>query len=263
VERTVPLTERTKVHVVQLAGGGLAPVLRAALGGNASVTVWSDAPRPAALCPTDLVVVDLDRAPPTLTASVGAAILRRSNLLLAVGGTPVAPHWLELVGRRGVRTVLACRSKGTYDFRCVVAEVLAWIRGPTGRQVTDLVLTAAPGFRALPHLVDAVCTDPWRVRRPRDLAATAGISLDRIRRDCYAAGFERVDHFMMCVRAVAYEQLVVVARMPHAAARTRVGFTDASNMHRHVVRALAHSPQAAAMLRERDGAWRRLHALRA
>jgi hypothetical protein len=72
-----------------------------------------------------------------------------------------------------------------------------------------------------------------------------------------------VDHFMVCVRAVAYEQLVVVARMPHAAARTRAGFTDASNMHRHVMRALAHSPQAAAMLRERNGAWPRRHAVQA
>ena len=117
-----------------------------------------------------------------------------------------------------------------------------WLGGPSGSELAKLVLAGGAVFRALEPLVEAVCSQPWRIRHPRDLAAAVEVPLTWLRRICCDAGFNRVEHFIVCVRVVAYEQLVVTGRMARSAARRRVGFDDPSNMRRHFSRALQRSP---------------------
>jgi len=49
--------------------------------------------------------------------------------------------------------------------------------GPSGRRVAELVLNAEPTFRFVQPLVEALCQDPWSIRRPRDLARQCRVTL--------------------------------------------------------------------------------------
>jgi hypothetical protein len=204
-----------------------------------------------AVSPGDLVVVDLDHVP-ALALRVLEQVVRRTNLLLVPGQKPIPPCWLEFATRQGVK-VVASSSREPRDHTRLLVEVLSRIRGPSGDHLARLVVEVEPTFRALAHLVEAICTEPWRIRHPRDLASAADMSLPQLRRSCWDSGFKRVEHFIVCVRAVAYERLLAV-RVPRSVARTRVGFADVSNMRRHVARALKHSPQAAGSIRWGRGA---------
>jgi transcriptional regulator GlxA family with amidase domain len=64
---------------------------------------------------------------------------------------------------------------------------------------------------------------------------------------------------MICVRLVAYEQLVATARLPVTTARLLAGFTDPSNMRRHSKRAARRSPPVAHALEALHLAPRRPH----
>ena len=115
----------------------------------------------------------------------------------------------------------------------------------------DLLLgraSAEPALRSLRSLVEAVCTDPWSIRRPHHLAIRCRMSLAAVKRQCVSAGFARVEHCILCIRLLAYEQLVVVEHMPARRARLLAGFDDPSNMRRHVRRAAGRSPLVARAL---------------
>jgi hypothetical protein len=89
--------------------------------------------------------------------------------------------------------------------------------------------------------VAIVCAHPWLVRRPRDLADLSHTSLRILKLDCLNLGFTRVEHFIVYVRAIAYEQLVARGLSARDARRIS-GFSDPSNMRRHLRRALRRSP---------------------
>ena len=232
------------IHV--LADAGLSLALRQSLRGTASVAAWNDVPRLVTVSPGDLVVVDLDHVP-TLALGALEPVARRATLLLVPGQKPIPPCWLEFATRQGVK-VIASSSHAPRDHTPLLVEVLSRLRGPSGDQLARLVVEAEPMFKGLAHLVEAICTQPWRIRHPRDLASMTDVPLQQIRRSCWESGFKRVEHFIVCVRAVAYEQLLAV-RVPRTVARARVGFADASNMRRHVARALRHSPLLAGSIR--------------
>jgi hypothetical protein len=231
----------TTVHV--LAGAAVLLGLRRGLDAIASVVAWCPDSRPSSVSPGDIVLVDLDLAPAILPGALETILRHDANVSLISGTKPVAPHWLEFINRSGV-TVLALRdqSKG---LNSVLAELHAAIEGPPGPDLAQHLIDAQPVLLQLGDLVRAVCTHPWRIRRPRDLAKLTSISLAQLRNLCVGAGFTRVEHFIVCIRALAYERLVVIHRMSRAAARLRVGFDDPSNMRRHFFRALERSPRVA------------------
>jgi transcriptional regulator GlxA family with amidase domain len=178
---------------------------------------------------------------------------------LVLGDNLIDPSWVELACLPQVR-VLKCREDhGQICYDAIVAEVLERILGPTAESIATLVLRTEPTLDPVGALVQAVCIEPWRIRRPRDLAKRCAISLAELRRRCVKVGFTRVEHFMICVRLVAYEQLVAIARLPLTTARLLAGFTDPSNMRRHIKRAARRSPPVAHALESLHVAPRRPH----
>jgi hypothetical protein len=140
----------------------------------------------------------------------------------------------------------------TRGFLPVVTLVLNELRGPLPEALTEFVLSREPTLRSLAECVAAVCEHPWNIRRPADLAAHARLSLRVLGHHCRALGFSRVEHFILCVRMVAYEQLVARARVTPKLARTLVGLTDDwSNLRRQLERATRASPAAARCLGKR------------
>ncbi|HWO88002.1 MAG TPA: hypothetical protein VNL98_02510 [Gemmatimonadales bacterium] len=97
--------------------------------------------------------------------------------------------------------------------------------------------------RLLParDLVELVCADPWLVRRPRDLAARAGLDLRELRGRVRELEFRRVEHFILFVRLALREYLVTTRRVRPHTAHLLVGISDLSNLRRQVRRASPRS----------------------
>jgi hypothetical protein len=185
----------------------------------------------------DVVVVDLSDPPEPVDFARLAMVGGRVPVYVVSGEGLISPRWLEFVSHGKVQVVP--------DHRALVAAVVQRLRGPSGERLGELVVQAAPALRAQESLVQAICAAPWAIRRPRDLASSCGLALAELKRRCRTLGFVRVEHFLMCVRLVAYEQLVAVHRLPVATARLLAGFGDPSNLRRHAKRAALRSAPVA------------------
>ncbi|PYO69879.1 MAG: hypothetical protein DMD71_03570, partial [Gemmatimonadetes bacterium] len=171
------------------------------------------------------------------------------GLWLVPGGEAVHPYWLELASRSGTR-VVACdaeaRSRGVPHLVDALQDALG---RQSGRQLSRLVLDQEPVFRPVEPLVELICQHPWRIRRPRDLALHTGMGIGPLKRQLAELGFHRVEHFIVCVRMVAFEQLMAHERLPIAMARWRVGIGDTTNARRQLRRAKKSSKDAFLKLR--------------
>ena len=190
------------------------------------------APRAQEVRPWDVIVVDLTNPHAAVDPRRLQPLLGCARLCLVPGNAPINPQWLDLASRPGVQVL-------TTTWR---DELLRLIQGPGGDRIAELVLAAEPALEPLKLLVEAVCRDPWAIRRPRDLAVRSRMTLGAVRRQCFQVGFTRVEHFIICVRLLAYNELVASERLPIRTARELAGFSDPSNMRRHAHRAAVRSP---------------------
>jgi hypothetical protein len=207
-------------------------ILSRALKFNAGARHWASVPRTKDVWPGDVVVVDLTNPHSAIDPGRLQALIGCATLCLLPGNAPINPKWLDFAARPGVRIL-------TTSWH---AELLRLLQGPGGRRIAELVLEAEPALEPLKALVEALCRDLWSIRRPRDLAFRARIALGALRRQCATLGFFRIEHFIICVRLLAYSELVTSEHLSIRTARELAGFSDPSNMRRHAHRAASRSP---------------------
>lgn len=240
-------SRRPRVHVVCDMRSDLGHVLRVGLFNAAHVVIWTTPPQASRLAERDLLVLDLLDLPEAyvLEASV---VAHRVDTILVYGDDPVDPRWVELLSQGVVTAVRVPSRDHRHWFDSVIGVVMGRILGPSAAFITSMVIDREPGLEALEDYVRAVCMEPWMIRRPRDLARQCGATVGAVRLRCVALGFNRIEHFILCVRMVAYEQLVAKGQIAHAAARRVVGLgDDRSNLRRHLNRAIHRSPAAAGL----------------
>ncbi|PYO35312.1 MAG: hypothetical protein DMD37_01215 [Gemmatimonadetes bacterium] len=237
------------VHLFARKGSPLIAQLSLSLRGFVQVR-WSErVPAVDRLETGDVFVVDLAELPPHLKPDDVAPVLDHGGLWLVPGGEAVHPSWLELASRSGTRVVpcdAEARSRGVPHLVDALQDALG---RQSGRQLSRLVLDQEPVFRPVEPLVELICQHPWRIRRPRDLALHTGMGIGPLKRQLAELGFHRVEHFIVCVRMVAFEQLMAHERLPIAMARWRVGIGDTTNARRQLRRAKKSSKDAFLKLR--------------
>jgi len=237
------------VHLFARKGSPLIAQLSQSLRGFVQVR-WSErVPAVDRLETGDIFVVDLAELPPRLTPDDVASVLEHGALWLVPGGEPVQPYWLELASRSGTRVVpcdAEARARGVPHLVDALQDTLG---RQSGRQLSRLVMDQEPVFRPVEPLVELICQHPWRIRRPRDLALHTGMRIGPLKRQLAELGFHRVEHFIVCVRMVAFEQLMAHERLPIAMARWRVGIGDTTNARRQLRRAKKSSRDAFLKLR--------------
>lgn len=211
--------------------------LHDALHSIVDIRLWRAMPRPAALAPGSLVVVDLANPVDNSDPRDLLPALNKVDVWLVLGKQAVDPGWLEIVRYPRVNVITSPAA--------LVNELGVRGRGASSQRTAAFVLEKEPALLRLAVYVHAICTHPWRIRHPRDLAVVVGEGLRNVKERCHAEGFTRVEHFIVCVRAIALEQLRQHQGLTIAAARNAVGFEDPSNMRRHLGRALLRSPEAA------------------
>jgi hypothetical protein len=234
-----------RVQVVGRGRYGVYSSLTGALGA-AEVRLWGVVPRSWEVHADDLLVVDLTEPMPCVEPGPLHALAKKgATLFFVLGESLIAPAWLEEIASLPDVRLFRCRTtRAQVGFRAVVTEALERVRGPGAERISTLVLQNEPALRPLERLVHAVCSQPWRIRRPHDLVRTCGMSSSEIKGGCAQAGF-RVEHFMICVRLLVYERLVAAEHLPVRTARLLAGFGDPSNIRRHAHRAAQRSPAVA------------------
>lgn len=193
---------------------------------------WTAAPSAQEVWPGDVVVVDLTNPHTAVEPRRVQSLVGCATLCLLPGNAPINPLWLDFASQPGVQVLTASWRD----------QLLRLLQGPGGDRIAELVLDAEPALGPLKPLVTAVCRDPWSIRRPRDLAVRARMSLAAVRRQCSRLGFPRIEHFILCVRLLACHELVAMEHLPLRTARGLSGIDDPSNMRRHARRAALRSP---------------------
>lgn len=246
------MSKAAAIHVVAGDRAGLYQVLSRDLAGFIQLRHWDGVPTTESVEATDLIVVDLTSLPAEFAAEGFAPLLERATLWLVTGEAPVHPAWVELAARTSAR-VVSCRgvvggggeaSERAAGYAPVTEGLLQEFSRQTGRRLARLVVEHEPVFRPVESLVELICQHPWRVRRPKDLATLTGLRIDGLKRALAHLGFHRVEHFIVCVRMVAFEQLMARQRLPLAVARRLVGIGDPTNARRQLKRARKRSGEA-------------------
>jgi hypothetical protein len=129
-------------------------------------------------------------------------------------------------------------------FAKLVAAIEAETSGPTGAEIAAHVLERETRFAPVLEVVKAICERPWETRRPAELARIAGMRLPALKQAVGDLGFRRVEHFIVAVRLIAFEEVVGRLRVPPQRARRMVGLIDRANVSRQLQRARAGSPGA-------------------
>lgn len=236
VELPVP-----RVHVVGAQQDGMIAALHEEVGDYVRLTGWERPPGPSAIAATDLVIVDLTvERNPVQPRSI-TSLLDLVEIWLMVGGTPVDPGWVDRARHPRVRVVEVGTRGDGHLYDALITALLERYRGPTWTIDAARVVALEPGLKSLERYVSILSAHPWLVRRPRDLADLSHTSLRTLKLDCLDVGFNRIEHFIIYVRALGYEQLVARGLSARDARRIS-GLSDPSNMRRHLRRALRHSP---------------------
>ena len=145
----------------------------------------------------------------------------------------VPATWLPVVAHTHVRVLLV-------DCALSVTPIISWLErdvlGPSTSDLTATLLTLDRSLQEVEPLVATVVARPWQVRRPLDLAYWSGASRAQLRLACLAAGFARVEHFILYVRWLAYSCLRRTSGVASWRVRLAVGVGDESNFRRQVGR---------------------------
>jgi hypothetical protein len=232
------------VHVVTRVRSGLTQALRMALEPGASVRPWEGIPRLSDVAATDIVVADLTDFPCAVDQERLRGLLDCADLWLVVEAGVPSSEFLAVLARASANIVKCTALERREGFLRLTNLLNSKLEGPSADHIVDLVLSKEPFLRPAEQLVTAVCRWPHDIRHPRDLATACGLRLTDVKQRVSALGFTRVEHFIVAVRSVSYEQLVAQRRVPIQVARRLTGITDPSNHRRELARAVLHSPSA-------------------
>jgi hypothetical protein len=237
------------VHVVAPTRSGLFSALHAGLADLAEVRYWGQVPRRSGVAVTDILVMDMDEGNGMFSPSRVELLLKKVSLWVIVGDRPLDPEWRAIASRVHAQ-IIHCDAKARSEgFAFVVMALQHKLQGPTGGQLAHLVLEREPFLKSAEGLVEILFEHPLEIQKPRDLARFAGTTPAKLNELFWRLGFTRVEHFMACVRMVAFEQLVHVERLPLAVAQRRVGVGSPTGLRRILERAKKQSADAVSKLR--------------
>lgn len=235
------------VHLIGSREGDVGALLTAALAGGTHVRYWASAPAPDQVGAGDQIVVDLTGGEPRVRPDAVRLLAEAADIWLVTGVDLAPAPWVALA--RDPRVRLVSPGSKPDGLLALVRDLGQQMRAPSGGEVARLVLHHTPLFEPVAPFVTAVCEQPWRVRRPCDLAAVTGVSRHRLLQTCRRLGFSRVEHFITAVRMVALSLLTAERGVTLAVARRSLGITDTSNARRQLERALHRSGAALRQLK--------------
>jgi len=189
--------------------------------------------REVRLAPNYLI---LDLTTVTVRAALPERVWAGTTVFVLPPGGTVATVWLPWL-RRPQTEVIFVGSEPGGPFAPVL-RLLANSADVRRRAVVNAVMQASAVLQGFEHETAAVLATPWRIRRPRDLAAACGSPLPVLRARVKDAGLRRVEHLITLIRWLASQHLTTYDGMAPGHARVALGIDDASNFRRQCARAL-------------------------
>jgi len=225
------------IHVVSNNPGPLVAWLRGAGFSNPCVDVRATTSMPIVKEGQEqsVVVIDISNAAQSVRpphSSNGPTML----CVLIVDRQQSVPFpWLEFAASCPVRVVGIQRDSPDPFAPLLSALELINRRRSTG-QLAELLVDRHPSLRRAEDIVQVILGQPWRIRRPSDLAFCSHVSESTLRDRCHELGLKRIEHLITLVRWLAFELLVSAEGMPPKRARIVVGITDRANFRRQLGR---------------------------
>ncbi len=191
-----------------------------------------------------VLVIDLrDPNPlePPESPRTGRRFAVAAVILIATSKQSVPAAWLEVAREANVQLLLTPPANAIDEGRLRNAVAQALERS-LDRVVAGVLRRCGKRCEALEDVVRAVLSDPWSIRRPRDVARALTISLAQLRSICEPLGLGRIDYVLTYIRRCAYEFLTFDCHISSARAFEAVGVRDRSNFRRQVRRARSSNP---------------------
>jgi hypothetical protein len=239
------MSARTTVWVVSSPRSALFAEMEARLAGCARLLRADRPPSPSAVDGLDAMVIDLAQPPAPLDPEQVLSLHGRLDisLLQCSRGAVTPPGWLRVARHANVALVECDPKDRGSALDHLAAALLQRLAACDPVALESLVLTREPALVTAAPLIRAICARPWGIRRPRDLAAADAMTMSGLKRLLGGLGFNRVEHFIVYVRHVLFEQLAA-REVPLATARRLAGIGDRSNLRRQLHRAHHGSPRA-------------------
>jgi membrane fusion protein (multidrug efflux system) len=192
----------------------------------------------------DAVVVDVLDLPAGVQCRDLSVYLDQAEVFAVVGDGMIDAAWFAVAAHARVQVVVCDDESRSNGFAPAVQALQAHLGGPSPEELARRVLELEPSLKQASELVVALCRQPWRVRRPADIAIEAAVSAREVAGRSQSVGFGRTEHFLSAVRLVAHECLVKRYRMSSSRAWASVGVTDLSNFRKQAARARRGAPSA-------------------
>lgn len=230
---------RQTVFVVSQDGRGLFAELVARIRSTVDIRHCNELPRAVVVKKNDVVVLDLVQLRTCASRRTMAELISRAKVVAVAREGNVSGGWLGLPGGDRIEWVFCDKHQRVGGY----GPVCAAVRGALGELSVDVlvssILQRSPPLEPLADLVDAICRFPWLIRRPFELAMVMSFSRSALHRRVQQGGFQRVEHFITCVR----NSLVGIVREELGYSRAQAGLiagvSDLSNHRRQVSRAKA------------------------
>jgi hypothetical protein len=205
------------------------------------IKTLSGTPSRLELLHNSVLVIDLRDPNPLEPAELprtGRRFAAACVILVATSKQSVPAAWLEVAREPNVQLLLT-RPGNAVDEARLRSTVAQALERNLDRVVAGVLRRCGKRLEGLEDVVRAVLSDPWGVRRPRDVTRVLSITIARLRTICEPLGLGRIDYVLTFIRWCAWEFLTIDVRMSAARAFEAVGVRDRSNFRRQVRRARA------------------------
>lgn len=232
------------IHVVSDDRPSLPHALKAVCGGRVRIQACTSLPARDLAAIGNVLLLDLTHLPTAIRCEDVAVLTGRILTLALAGPGSLDARWLDLVVRHRVELVTHERNDGRERYASAALAIARHLDLPDSAGLAEEILTRLPLLRPLSDLVALICAEPWRFRRPRDLAVRCGGSLASVVRRCRGEGFIRAEHFLTMTRIELCDVLVQQHGRRRWLAQLLAGVTDASNLRRQAARARRPRPES-------------------
>jgi hypothetical protein len=172
-----------------------------------------------------------------------ARALDYCDVWILVRSTGTLSCVMTALSRTNVRVMVCNLQERTAGCPAAIGDIARSLGNVVADDIVQYVIDGEPLLGGIKEIVEAICGDLIGVRRPRDVALACHVTLGKLREQAKGLGFSRIEHLIVCVRLIAFQQVQSRGGLTTSAAKRLVGWNDASNVRKQLGRAKAGSQE--------------------
>lgn len=245
VSALIPAVLVEDVHLIGEVQSRVGERLRIELPVGYRLVDWRHTPSIGTLRSGQTVILDLiDDTSILLARDWLARALDQCDVWILVRAAGTLSCIMTAFSRTNVHVMLCNLQERTAGCPAAIGDITRSLGRVLPDAMVRYVIAAEPLLGSVRGIVEAICGDLIRVRRPRDVALACHMTLGGIREQSKSLGFSRIEHLIVCVRLIALQQIQIRGGLTNSAATRLFGWNDASNVRKQLGRAKGGSYEA-------------------